>query len=204
MGGRMTTDVPLRCACGSLRGSALGLSPKAGFHVVCYCRDCQAFARFLHRPDITDAWGGTDIFQTAPSRVRISSGASALSCMRLSPKGMHRWYCGDCKTPVGNTLGARMPFVGLIHSFIDYESAGRTPDEVLGSPVIYGFPEAAIGGPPAHARENRQLKYVTSVILSFGKWWVTGAGKPSPFFDEKTGAPRATVRVLSPEERAAL
>ena len=200
----MMTDVPLRCACGSLRGTALGLSAAAGIRVVCYCRDCQAFVRFLGRGDVTDEWGGTDIFQTAPSRVRLTSGAKALSCVRLSSKGMHRWYCGDCKTPIGNTLGPRLPFVGVVHSFIDYGAAGLAPDAVIGKPVAYGFPEAAIGGPPPHTHDNPKLRFLARISASLGKWWLTGAGKPSPFFDEGTGAPRTNVRVLSLEERAAL
>lgn len=200
----MSIDVPLRCACGRLRGTGLGLSPKTGFRVSCYCRDCQAFARFLGRADITDEWGGTDLFQTAPSRVRLMAGAEALSCVRLSPKGMHRWYCGECKSPVGNTMGPGLPFVGMIHSFIDCAGAGSTLDAVLGQRLAYGFPEAAIGGPPAHTRKNPQLRYAVRIATSLGKWWLTGAGKPSPFFDETTRAPRTNVRVLTLEERRAV
>ena len=33
--------------------------PRAGCRVVCYCDDCQAFARFLACPGITDERGGT-------------------------------------------------------------------------------------------------------------------------------------------------
>ena len=77
----MATDIPLRCKCGKLRGIALSVSPRNGCRVVCYCHDCQAFARFLAQPGTTDAWGGTDIFQMAPASVRITDGAEALGCM---------------------------------------------------------------------------------------------------------------------------
>ena len=30
------------------------LNPSAGFRFVCYCKDCQAFARFLDRADVLD------------------------------------------------------------------------------------------------------------------------------------------------------
>src|SRR6187399_3404358 len=126
----MPTDIPLRCACGKLRGTALAVSPSGGCRVVCYCNDCQAFARFLARPGITDEWGGTDLFQMAPANLRIGEGADALRCVRLSAKGMYRWYCGDCKTPVGNSNGPRVPFIGVIHTFMDHESAGRSRDDV--------------------------------------------------------------------------
>jgi hypothetical protein len=116
---------------------------------------------------------------------------------------MHRWYCGECQTPAGNTLGPKVPFVGMVHSFLDPGALGRTLDDVLGRPVAYGFPESASGGAPPHTRQNPQLRYLARATASLGKWWLTGAGKPSPFFDE-TGAPRALVRVLSAEERARL
>lgn len=56
-------DLPLRCRCGHVRGVATKISPLAGFRFFCYCKDCQAFARFLDRADVLDATGGTDIFQ---------------------------------------------------------------------------------------------------------------------------------------------
>lgn len=107
------TDLRLRCACGKLGGSAVGVTPSSVCRVICYCDDCQALARFLGRSDILDAWGGADIVQLAPSKLRVTGELSALQCVRLSAKGMHRWYCGECKTPLGNTLTAGVPFVGL-------------------------------------------------------------------------------------------
>jgi hypothetical protein len=35
-------------------------------------------------------------------------------------------------------------------------------------------------------------------------WWLRGLGRPTPFFDHRTKAPRAVPRVLTPSERAAL
>lgn len=199
----MPIDIPLRCACGSLRGVALGVSSRAGCRVVCYCDDCQAFARFLARPGITDQWGGTDIFQMAPSRVQITSGGDVLSCMRLSDKGMHRWYCGECKTPVGNTVSSRIPFVGLIHTFMDHESDGRARDEVLGKPLGYVQAKFAIGTPPSPPDHSSLFRVMARSARLLAKWWLTGAGSPSPFFD-KSGVPRAEPQVLRPEQRAAL
>ena len=200
----MPTDIPLRCACGKLRGAALGVSPGAGCRVVCYCDDCQAFARFLGRPDITDEWGGTDIFQMAPSKVRIISGADALRCMRLSHKGMHRWYCGECMTPVGNTPSLRVPFVGLIHTFMDHGSDGPAHDDVLGKPLGYVQTKFAVGIMPPSPRGSSLLRVIGRSVRLLGKWWFTGAGSPSPFFDDQTRAPRSEPRILGPEERRAL
>ena len=67
---------------------ARAVSPSAGFRFVCYCKDCQAFARFLKRPDILDAGGGTDIFQLPPSQVTFIAGLDALRCVRLSQQSL--------------------------------------------------------------------------------------------------------------------
>src|SRR5262245_45837150 len=60
---RVPVDLPLRCRCGHVHGVASEVAPFNGFRLVCYCKDCQAFARFLDRPEVLDAAGGTDIFQ---------------------------------------------------------------------------------------------------------------------------------------------
>jgi hypothetical protein len=45
-------------------GIVSDVSPSSGFRFVCYCKDCQAFARLLDSADALDAAGGTDIFHT--------------------------------------------------------------------------------------------------------------------------------------------
>jgi hypothetical protein len=82
----MPLDLPLRCRCTRVRGVASKVAPSAGFRFVCYCRDCQAFARFLERPDVLDPAGGTDIFQMPPGRVKFVAGADAVRCLRFSSK----------------------------------------------------------------------------------------------------------------------
>lgn len=200
----MESQVLLRCECGKLHGSAGGLAPTKGARVVCYCNDCQAFARFLGRSGITDPWGGTDIFQMAPSNVRLEQQDEALQCLRLSDKGMFRWYCRFCKTPVGNTMGPRLPVVGLIHSIMDHQSSNVTRDALLGRPIGFLQMRSATGvGPPPSPGASlfRSAARSSRLLLT---WWVTRAGFPSPFFDEHTRAPRATPRVLSEQERRAL
>lgn len=96
-------DIPLRCRCNHVRGLAREVSPSAGFRFVCYCEDCQTFARFLGRPDILDAPGGTDIFQMAPASVKLTEGTEAIKCISLSKKVL-RWYADCCRSPIGNTV----------------------------------------------------------------------------------------------------
>lgn len=200
----MSTQVSLRCRCGTVRGVATDVSPASGNRVVCYCDDCQAFARFLQRDDVMNAAGGTEIFQMPPANVRITEGAAALRCVRLSRKGMHRFYTDCCKTPVGNTVSARVPFVGLIHSFMDPERDGRTRDEVLGKGVASIHGRFAIGTAPAGVHPGVPLAMIATIVRRLASWWITGKGTPTPFFDPTTGAPRAEARVLTAAERDAL
>ena len=70
-------DIPLRCRCGHVRGVANEVAPSTGFRFLCYCEDCQAFARFLGRPDVLDKAGATDIFQMPTGRVKLTTGKDA-------------------------------------------------------------------------------------------------------------------------------
>ncbi|MGF1603380.1 MAG: DUF6151 family protein [Thermosynechococcaceae cyanobacterium] len=58
----------IQCNCGKLKG-ALNRTDVVN-RGVCYCSDCQAFARFLKREnEILDESGGTSIIQTIPSNI---------------------------------------------------------------------------------------------------------------------------------------
>lgn len=200
----MADALPLRCRCGRMRGVATDVSPSAGFRFVCYCKDCQAFARFLQRPDVLDPAGGTDIFHMPPARLRLTSGAEAMRCLRLSNKVL-RWYADCCQTPIANTAAIpRFPVIGVIHSFMDREADGRSRDELLGPPLCRIYERGAVGplpsnapGPPSPGIYARRLSRVLG-------WWVRGLNRPTPFFDDQTKAPRALPRVLTRSERAIL
>jgi hypothetical protein len=181
------------------------MTPEAGNHCVCYCDDCQAFARFLGRDDILDEQGGTEIFQTTPARIHLTGGVANLRCMRLSEKGLHRWYAGCCRTPVGNTLGkARVPFVGLLHPFLGDGTDGRPRDAIIGPIIERAYGRFAIGGMPPDAREVASLGFILRAARKILHGFVTGEYRPSPFFDLETGKPVVVPEVLGPEERARL
>ncbi len=187
-----------------MRGTASEVSPSTGNRIICYCDDCQAFARFLERRDVADPRGGSDIFQMAPSRVQITEGASSLRCLRLSEKGLLRWYTQCCNTPVGNTVSAKLPFVGVIQPFMDHGVDGRSRDDVVGKPIAHVHGKFAIGGPLPQARNADLFRVIArSTRLMLG-WWTAGKGKVSPFFDQETKLPRTIPRVLTSAERDAL
>jgi len=197
-------DLPLSCRCGRVRGLASEVSPSAGFRLVCYCKDCQAFARYVGGPDVLDAAGGTDIFQMPTGRVTLTAGTDAVRCLRLSSKGIFRWYTDCCRTPVGNTAGPRFPMIGMIHSFMDHAAGGRPRDEALGPPACRIYERSAIGPLPSDAPPPASFGIFAGRGAALLAWWWRGLGRPNPFFDAQTGAPLSPPRVLTPSERAAL
>jgi hypothetical protein len=82
----MPNDISLRCKCGAVRGRFTDYRRDRSNRVTCYCDDCQAFARWLGRPDVLDAHGGSDIVQVAPAALTYDTGAEHLRCMQLGPK----------------------------------------------------------------------------------------------------------------------
>lgn len=188
----MPTELPLGCRCGRVRGVARDVGPSSGLRFVCHCLDCQGFARFLERPDVLDAAGGTDIFQMPPARVKLTAGEGALRCLRLSDRGVLRWYSDCCRTPIANTADrAGFPLVALIHSFMDHEADGRPREEVLGAPRGRIFERTATGPLPPTAPPPMSMAVSLRRAAWVLGWWVRGLARPSPFFDERTGAPRA-------------
>src|SRR5215831_10649790 len=109
----MTPKAELRCRCGKVRGRVADPSPRTVNRVVCYCDDCQAFAHRLGRADLLNTQGGSDIVQVAPAALTFVQGQDRIVGLRLTPKGLYRWHTSCCNTPVGNTLGPAVPFVGI-------------------------------------------------------------------------------------------
>jgi hypothetical protein len=196
-------DLPLRCRCGHVRGVAGHIAPSAGLRFVCYCTDCQAFARLLERPDVLDAAGGTDIFQMPAGRVQLTAGMSAVRCLTFSGKVL-RWYAECCRTPIANTAAsARFPVVALIHSFMTNGADGRCHDDVLGLPLCRIYERSATGPLPANAPPLSLRVFARRTAKILG-WGLRGLGRPNPFFDLRTNAPLCAPRLLTPTERAAL
>jgi hypothetical protein len=186
-----------------MRGVAREVSPATGFRFVCYCKDCQAFARFLGQADVLDPASGTDIFHVPPGRVKLTAGTDALRCLRLSDKVL-RWYAECCRTPIANTPARPgFPVIGMVHSFMDHAADGRSRDEALGPPLCRIFERSAVGPLPPNAPPPPSLGLFARRGSKLLGWWVRGLGRPTPFFDERE-APRAVPRVLTPRERAAL
>ena len=77
----------IQCKCGTIQGHVQGKGTCN--RLVCYCADCQVFAKYLgHSDDILDARGGTEIVQIAQPRLALSQGQEQLAAVRLSKNGL--------------------------------------------------------------------------------------------------------------------
>jgi hypothetical protein len=191
----------LRCRCGEVTGRANDASPSTVNRVVCYCSDCQAFARYLGRADLLDAQGGSDIVQVAPASLRLHSGTERIVALRFTEKGLYRFYADCCKTPFGNLVGTAIPFIGIVVQA--FEGDARRRDELLGKPTGAIHGQDAIGTAPPGSRKVRPRLVLRVVRLVLG-WRLSGRAWPHPYFDRETGAPKYPVKIVSRAERDAL
>lgn len=183
----------IQCQCGGVRAHLEG----EGIHnrIICYCSDCRAFARFLGRAEqVLDAQGGTEIVQVSQARLRLVKGREFLAAVRLSDKGMLRWYATCCKSPLGNIMAEpKMAFIGLIHSALD--PAGIEKD--FGPVTAWMETQAALG-------ETQPVqKGVLPVVLRFIAMTLaarlSGSYKKSPLFDAQ-GLPIVQAEILTPAQ----
>jgi hypothetical protein len=197
----MTSDAEFRCRCGEVRGRVKNASPDTTNHMICYCDDCQAYLHHLGRSDLLDAHGGTDIVQVAPASVSFDRGADRIVGLRLTPRGLYRWYASCCKTPLGNTLGPAFPFVGIVAQAFDGE--GRRADAVFGKSLGGSLDKHAVAKLPEGSPRfgARRIARVVGLVL---RWKLRGQTWPHPYFDRATRKPSRPVSVLSPAEREAL
>jgi hypothetical protein len=199
----MSQDIELGCRCGEVHGWVRGVAPSSVNRAICYCDDCQAFAHHLGRAELLDAHAGTDVVQVAPASVTFDRGAERIVAVRLSPKGMHRWYASCCKTPLGNTLKPAIPFIGMGTEVFRGAPDAERRDEVFGKVRGAVFGQYATGGAPEGSTKLQPWLIAHAVRLVLG-WKLRGKAWPHPFFDRATQAPAHPVTTLSREERQAL
>ena len=191
-------SIPLSCRCGKLQGEVDGARVVA--RALCYCKDCQAFARFLKAEgEVLDEAGGTEVAATLPAAVRFTGGLEHLACMSLSPRGIYRWYASCCNTPIGNTpREPKMAYVGMVR--ICLAAPPETLDRQLGRARF-----AANTGSAYRRVETTPLRLALAVVrigAMLTRARVTGGYRDNPFFE--AGTPIRTPRVLTVEERAAV
>jgi len=191
--------IEFRCRCGEVRGTVTNASPQTVNRVICYCADCQPFAHQLGRADLLNKNGGSDIVQIAPAAVSFTTGQDRIVGLRLTPKGLYRWYANCCNTPIGNTMGPSLPFVGLLAQSFD----PPRPDDFFGAPMAEIFGKCAVGEPPPGSTRFNPAMFFRAIGKVIG-WRLGGKTWPHPFFARDTRTPLYPLTVISQERREAL
>lgn len=189
----------LQCQCGTVRGYVGAGATNRG---VCYCKDCRAFARFVGPGSILDSQGGTYVVQTVQSNVTITAGHDRLACIRLTDRGLLRWYARCCKTPIGNTPpDYRLSVVGLVQACLEHGSGPRI-EESFGPVRMAVHTKSALGG--RKPRSYGLLRGLFRILAMVVRARVSGDYRRTPFFSSNDGAPIAPPKVLTAHEREAL
>ena len=186
----------ISCTCGRLKGT-LNRNEDVN-RCVCYCADCQAFARFLKREnEILDQMGGTSLIQTIPANITFTEGIENLACMRLTAHGLLRWYAACCNTPIGNTPpNPNISYLGLIHNCLS--SDPNSLDKSFGSVRMHVNTKYAIGEdkPKSVGLLSGTLRLIGMML----KARFDGSYKQTPFFVLESGTPIVTPKVLNNQE----
>jgi len=173
--------------------------PRKASRGLCYCKDCQAFARYLGNPDtVLDDMGGTDVVATLAKYVSFTGGTDRLACLSLTDRGLLRWYASCCGTPIGNTLrNFRVPYVGLVHACLGTHAAIEAS---FGPVRMRVNTKSAMGHPKSMplSQAAALLRFLPTVLL--GR--LDGSYRTTPFFTAD-GTPVAQRKVLTRTELAA-
>lgn len=191
----MSNIVPLECLCGSVKGR-LNVVPASFFHVHCLCCDCQDFASHLsNKEKILDEHGGSELFQTYPAFLEITTGQNNIGCMQLREKGLYRWHTTCCDMPLANTMSSsKVPFVGVSIKFMQFSNE-QEKLKALGPVTMKAFGKYSVGEMPKDAHYKFPISYMPKILSFMLKGMFSKKNSPSPFFNGKE--PVAKINVLS-------
>lgn len=180
------------CQCGALQGDIEEEGVHS--HVVCYCHDCQRFPESLGAEYVLDAQGGTEIVQVAHSRLRITQGREHLAMLRLSERGMLRWYAACCNSPIGNTMpGPKIGFIGLIAPIIQTDDLNAEFGPIT-SVVNVNSAKGEL-----KPKGYGLLTGIRRILLIMLDARLGGKYRQSLFFDQK-GKPVVVARILDSDD----
>jgi len=187
-------NISIGCTCGEVSGSIALASKNDCSRLVCCCKDCQSFANKLNANDILDEFGGTDVLQVLPKAIQIEKGIDKLRCVKLSAKGLHRWHTECCNTLVGNSISAKIPFFGMINSFVQLDAEELNSIKPIGH---YLFERDALKPIPfKHSHHKVPKFFMGRAVLKMLMSKIKGNGLPSPFYSAN-GHAIAKPRVLT-------
>lgn len=184
------TDITLTCDCGQVQLSlAPRPGPSQGNRLICHCKSCQAYPRLLGHPEVLDAGRGIDITQVSADRVALVAGAERIGALRVTPKGVFRWYATCCNSPLCTTLpDPRWGLIGLVsHQITEPERLGPVKARVQ-IPKGMRLPE---GLAPT---QGRPFAGMARAIASVFAWRLAGRGRNHPLYPG--GQPLAEPRLV--------
>ena len=198
-----TEPLRWRCRCGAVEGVLRRRSDDRSFHAICHCVDCQAFQHALGRAEsVLDAHGGTEIVGVTPAAFELLRGRDRVAALRLTSRGLLRWYTRCCDTPIANTApSCRVAHVGMIAAPITDANGPRALEALFGPVTDRIFCDRAVDGPVPGA--TRALRMAPGMVASIGARLLRGEHRRSAFFDAR-GEPLSAPRVLAADERDAL
>ena len=168
-----------------------------GTRLVCYCLDCQAYARHLDDAELLDEAGGTELFQTSAGRLQLDSGRDRVACIRMTRRGPLRWYAACCNSAIANSPPTgSVPFAGICTARLDI--AGRDSLGPVMARVFTEAAEAVRGNPPRSFGVSKVFLRFVRVTLAAR---LAGDQRRHPFFPG--GRALALPGTLTAEERRA-
>lgn len=184
----------IQCDCGKFKAELLNFPKSSPGRLVCYCNDCQDYARKLKREDVLDPYGGTQVVPVYPNDFKILEGEEYLKCNQLREKGLKRWSVTCCNTAVVNTM-SKFPWAGIPHNLFTNAEPGCL--EKLGpirSRIKGKFKTAEA---PFKISEDMKLKDILVVLPFILKGFALKKFNHSPFFKEDGKTPIKDVEILA-------
>ena len=166
-----TPALPFACRCGKVTGHLTHVDPHDGTHAVCHCKSCRRAMELAGLEE--DAVGGVDIYQTAPDRIEVETGAEHLVPKQFSEsKGIYRWHAACCGTPMFTTTKTPAFFFA---GFLTRNLADTAP---LGPVIMEGF----IPGENGKQRHKNLATLMWRLLKRAARARLSGRYRNNPFF----------------------
>lgn len=183
----------IQCDCGKFKAEINHFPENTPGRMVCYCDDCQKFLAKIHREDLLDSYGGTEVIPVYPVDFQFLEGSQYLQCNRLSPNGLNRWSSNCCQTPIGNTK-ANFPWIGVYHNV--FKQTDKQALEILGPVRARIMGKFKKGNPPFYVAEKMGFNEAFSVMGFLLKGLIFHKAKRNPFFKADGKTPLVEPKIL--------